>query len=98
MTNRQKGDRFERRVQKFLVSKGFKCYRNSASVFPDLIAFNESGVFFVECKCNKYISKSEKEEFSVLQSFGKCFIAHNFKGKILFCDKYYKDVTSLFYR
>jgi Holliday junction resolvase len=90
VNSRKKGDNFERMVKKYLLDFGFLCYRNSASAFPDLIAIDKKGVYFIECKMNKYISKDERLKFESLKGFGECFICFNEKGKIRFCDIDYK--------
>jgi Holliday junction resolvase len=90
MNTRKKGDNFERKVKKYFQSLNFFVVRQSASAFPDLIVINSKVVYFIECKMNKYISKEEKQELIRLSNLGNCLICYNEKGKIRFCDIYYK--------
>jgi len=63
VNTKEKGNRFEREVKKSLEKQGFFVSKQSASRFPDLIAIAPSQtVYFIECKCNKYISATEKEK------------------------------------
>jgi len=101
---RKKGDAFERRVKKHLQDKGLFVVRQSASAFPDLIAVNYPDVlrvtivWAVECKMAKRINKEEKAKLLALdQEYGMIpVIAYKGpKGKILFCDVDYKDLSGL---
>ena len=100
--SRQKGDRFERRVKKYLEDNNCFVIRQSASVFPDLIAFPydhsdiNGSVLLIECKCNKYISKEERIKFDgflALREKVIRIISFNEKGKIKFCDLNYNLYT-----
>lgn len=95
---KRKGTAFENKVKKDLESKGYLVIRQSASRFPDLIAIKEddacpglSFVLLVECKCGKYISKQEKEQFSLLEdrTCGLPVIAYPTQKEIHYCNIVY---------
>ncbi len=76
MNTRDKGNRFEREVKKQLEKLGFFVCNQKSSRFPDLIAISPSkDIYFIECKTNKYISKTEKEKL-LTQPFGEPFFAY----------------------
>lgn len=86
MVNRSyvKGYNFERRVKKYLEGKGYYCIRSSKSRFPDLVAVKKEYTIFIECKCNKYLSAEEKEEFGRLLEYGEVALAYRDGRKIVF--------------
>lgn len=101
---RAKGSRLEREVKRILISKGYHCSRQAASVFPDLLAIKKGESLAIECKTNKYLSKKEKDSFSFLEGyFDKCMVAYPIvndmdkrKKYIVLCDyKDYKEVMRL---
>lgn len=92
---RRKGDRFERQVKSFLEEQGFFCTRQPRSAFPDLIAI-KFGNYFIECKIQKYISRTERDDLKRLVSNygGTALIAYKSnKNKISFCDLDYNEVS-----
>lgn len=70
MSNKSKGINFERTIKHKLEENGFFVIRQSASKFPDLVAFKKSkfygsnggivNLYFIECKVAKNFSKKEK--------------------------------------
>ena len=77
MNTRAKGSRFEHEVKKALEKQGYFVIRQSCSRFPDLIAIGPETkkAYFIECKCNKYITKGEKEELINMRKFGGIAVA-----------------------
>jgi hypothetical protein len=87
-TNYQIGYQFEYRVRKWLELNDVLVVRSAGSKFPDMMcvmgrimphdAFagvNPNMPFFVECKCNKYLSKKEKIEAGKLTNRVRFFVA-----------------------
>lgn len=76
INTREKGSKFEREVRKALEKDGYFVSRSAASAFPDLIAVSETKkVYFIECKCNKFITKGEKEELIKMRKYGGIAVA-----------------------
>jgi len=101
-----KGARLEREVKDRLKKAGCIVVRQAASLFPDLICILpvEPGkeelnkrLFFIECKCRKYISSEERKLLMQieLRFGGKSIIAYKHKGKMAFCGLNYNAFPSL---
>ena len=97
---RRKGDNFERRIKKLLISKGFFCVRQPRSAFPDLIAVRKVAqgpeLFFIECKMCKYLSQEEKSNLKELavKFAGTALVAYKGPDKeIYFCDMNNLDIA-----
>ncbi|MFW6172984.1 MAG: hypothetical protein ACOC5T_04505 [Elusimicrobiota bacterium] len=77
----QKGYRFQRRVKKYLEKRGWNVLVRPRSKFPDLHCWKKEGIFNaglynimeVECKMNKYLSKSEKKRGKAIVKQGVPF-------------------------
>jgi Holliday junction resolvase len=62
--NYRRGRRFEYKLKKELEKYGFLVVRSAGSRSPfDLVALNQSYIFFIQLKYNKKISKQEFEKF-----------------------------------
>ena len=103
INTKAKGSRFERRVKKILEEKGYFVIKQSASIFPDLIAIAPFRVvYLIECKVAKYISKEEKNRFDELKKYGVCRVAYpkkclhdKRKTEIILCDLDYNEYEVL---
>ena len=95
MKSKLKGIRFEREVKRYLEDKGFFVVRQSASLFPDIIAIDKINVYFIECKVNKYVSKAEKKKLRDLLELGIPLIAFpkDSLKDIKFCDLKYREIV-----
>lgn len=92
---RRKGTSFELRVKKHLESLGYFAVRQPRSAFPDLLVVHNLQVLFIECKCCKYITKTEREDLLqlVAKHGGRCLIAYKKDDNIGFCDVNYEPTT-----
>ena len=91
------GYNFQNRIKKHLISEGWNVLTQPKSAFPDHLCWKVNGciiegniknesltfdVIFVECKCNKYLSKEEKEKAIKILKDKKCshfYVAHRKK-------------------
>ncbi len=107
------GYRFEQRVKKYMKNKGWNVLRQAKSAFPDLLCWRHKGyilegnikndkyiyeIVFIECKCNKYLNKEEKEKAIKIIKNEQCshfYVAHRKKySRKIYFYKLFKDKTT----
>ena len=80
-----KGKRFEYRVRNFFKKQGYLVVGQPKSAFPDILVLRENDrPILCECKCNKYLSKDEKQKALKLLKFGLFVVASPENKKLLF--------------
>lgn len=63
MNPKRKGTRNEHRSIKLLESLGYHCIRSAGSLGPfDVVAYNDVGVIFIQCKSNAFPGPLEMEQ------------------------------------
>ena len=66
MNPKRKGTRNEHRSIKLLESLGYHCIRSAGSLGPfDVVAYNDIGCIFIQCKSNSFPSSIEMEQLKL---------------------------------